>query len=117
MAEVNTKIIYDRREDILNLSRGIPSKASIEIGDFIIDIDNKGFVSGIEILNASENLKMNEDLLEKFDKASMSVIYKPGYICVYINFYFQDKEKEIAIPLSINLGHQKIEKEQMVFAK
>ena len=30
----------------------------IDIGDFIIDVDTSGFVSGIEILNASENLKI-----------------------------------------------------------
>ena len=44
MAKSNTKISYDKEEDILDLSIGNPSKASIEIGDFIVDIDFKGFV-------------------------------------------------------------------------
>lgn len=117
MAEINAKIIYNKEEDILNLSKGKSSIASIEIGDFIIDIDSKGFISSIEIINASENLNISADLLEKFDKASMSVIYKQGYIYIYLNFILQGKEKEIAIPLTVNLGHEEVEKEETVFVR
>ena len=50
MAKNNAKIDYDFEEDILNLSRGRSSKASLEIGDFILDIDFDGFVSFLEVL-------------------------------------------------------------------
>ena len=69
MAKADTKIIYDKNEDILYLSRGRKAKASIEIGDFVIDIDFKGFVSAIEILNASENLGVKPDVLKKIKEA------------------------------------------------
>jgi uncharacterized protein YuzE len=64
MAKINTKIDYNKEEDIFYLSKQRSSRASIEVGDFIIDIDSKGFVSAIEILNASENLGIKQELLE-----------------------------------------------------
>ena len=68
MAKSNTKIIYEKKEDILYLSKGKAAKASIEVGDFIIDIDFEGFVSAIEILNAGENLNISSEILEKINK-------------------------------------------------
>jgi len=117
MAKSNTKISYDKEEDILDLSIGNPSKASIEIGDFIIDIDFNGFVSSIEILNASENLNIGQELLDKIEKASMQIIYKPNYIQIILAFYFQGKEKEILIPLTLDLGHKQVQKQETIFAR
>ncbi|MBI2630438.1 DUF2283 domain-containing protein [Candidatus Pacearchaeota archaeon] len=117
MAEINTKISYDKEEDILDLSRGIQSKASIEVGDFVIDIDFEGKVSSLEILNASENLNLNNELLEQVKEASMSVFYKPNSLSIILSMKFQEKEKEVVIPLSINLGHKTIKKEETLFAR
>lgn len=116
MAKGDTKMIYDEEEDILSLSKNRKVKASIDIGDFIIDIDTKGFVSGIEILNTSENLKIPEEQLKKMQEASMSVTYKPNYVCIYITMRFKDKEKDITIPLTVDLGHGSIRTEKMKFA-
>ncbi|MFH1500432.1 MAG: DUF2283 domain-containing protein [archaeon] len=115
MAKSNTKIIYDEEEDILNLSRGNPSKASIEVGDFILDIGFDGFVSSIEILNASENLNMCGKMLRNIEKACMNVIYKPNYLYVVLLFNFKEKEKEIAIPLTIDLGHREVQRQEVCF--
>ena len=93
MAKSNSKIAYDKEEDILNLSKGNPSKASIEIGDFILDIDFHGYVSSIEILNASENLNINKEILETIERAQMSVTYKPNYLFIALVFNFKDVEK------------------------
>jgi len=116
MAESNAKIMYDEEEDILNLSRGNPSKASIEVGDFVLDIGFDGLVSAIEILNASENLNINKESLENIENAYMSVLYKPNYLYVVIVFNFKGKEKEkIAIPLTVDLGHRKIQRQEVCF--
>ncbi len=61
MAEINTKMNYDPEEDILLLSKERKVKASIDLGDCIIDVDTKGFISRIEILNASQNLGLKEN--------------------------------------------------------
>ncbi len=105
MAKVNTIIDYDEEGDVLYLSKGKKVKASIDIGDFIIDIDMSNFVAGIEILNASKNLKLSEDQLKELKKASMVVTYKPKYIYIYLVMQFKKTEKDITIPLTIDLGH------------
>jgi uncharacterized protein YuzE len=113
MAKSNTKIIYEKDEDILYLSKGKAAKASIEVGDFVIDVDFKGFVSAIEILNASENLNMESEILREINRARMSIVYKPNYL--FIMLVLSLKEKEIAIPLTVDLGHKQVEREETVF--
>jgi len=115
MAKSNTKIIYDDEEDILFLSKGKKVKASINIGDFVIDISTDGFVSGIEILNASENLKFTEEQLKGLQQASMIVTYKPNYVCIILVMKIKQMEKDVTIPLTIDLGHGAIKKETTNF--
>ena len=101
MAKSNTKIDYDKEEDILFLSKGRKVKASIDIGDFIIDVGMDGFITGIEILNASENLKLSEKQLVSLQEASMLVTYKPNYVVIYLVMKLKEKEKDITIPLTV----------------
>jgi len=117
MAKSNTKIIYEKNEDILLLSKGKAAKASIEIGDFIIDVDMRGYISAIEILNASENLQINSENLKEINEAHMSAIYKPNYLYIMLVLHFKEKEKDVVIPLTVDLGHKQIEKEKTVFAR
>lgn len=114
MAKSNTKINYDLEEDILSLSKG-KVKASIDVGDFIVDIDFQGFVTGLEILNASENLKLPQEQLKKIEKASMIITYKPNYVYIYLILKIEDKENKITIPLTVDLGHHEIKKEEISF--
>lgn len=107
---------YDEEEDTLFLSKNRKVRASIDVGDFIIDIDTKGFVSGIEILNASENLKISESQLKKVQEASMFVTYKPNCVYICLVMKFKDKEKDITIPLTVDLGHGSIRTEKTQFA-
>ena len=105
-----TKIVYDSEEDILFLSKGRKVKASIDIGDFIIDVDTKGYVTGIEILNSSDNLKLSVEQLKSIKNASMAVTYKPNYANIFLVIKYGKKEKDITIPLTVDLGHVKKEK-------
>jgi uncharacterized protein YuzE len=116
MAKINTKINYDEGEDILSLSKSRKIKASIDVGDFIIDIDHSGFVAGIEILNASDNLKVAKEQLKDLQKASMAVTYRPNYVYVTLIMILNEKEKEISIPLTIDLGHGTVRTERTNFA-
>jgi uncharacterized protein YuzE len=116
MAKINTKIIYDNEEDILFLSKKRTVRASINIGDFIVDIDMNGFVSGIEILDASKTLKLKKSLLKDLSEASMAVTYKPDYLLINLILMFNEKEKEVAIPLTVDLGHNAVSSKTMNFA-
>jgi len=115
MAESNTKIIYDEEEDALLLTKSRKVQASIEIGDFIIDVDTNGYISGIEINNASENLKLPVQQLIALQKASMIVNYKPNYVVIYLVMQLENKEKDITIPLTVDLGHGGVKAEKTNF--
>jgi uncharacterized protein YuzE len=117
MAKSIAEIKYDAEEDILSFWKGNPSQSSIEIGDFIIDIDSKGFVSGLEILNVSENLEMSREILGNIENASMAVVYKPGYVYILIRVKLKGKDKNISIPLTVDLGHKKVKREEIVFVR
>ena len=59
------KIIdYDADNDIFFISDGEKVKASLDVGDFILDVSHKNLISGIEIMDASENLGINKDILK-----------------------------------------------------
>lgn len=116
MAEVNTTMNYDEEEDILLLSRGRKVKASIDVGDFIIDVDTSGFINGIEILNSSQNLGLTENQLKDLKQASMNVSYKPNDVLITIAMQFGSTEKDIHIPLAVDLGHASVTSKKTNFA-
>lgn len=109
-------MIYDDEEDILSFSKGKKVKSSIDIGDFVIDIDGKGFVTGIEILNASENLSLTEGQLKSLEEASLSVTYRPRCIYIHLSMRISEKEKDVTIPLTLDLGHRGVMTENTSFA-
>ncbi len=91
MAEINAKkaeksVSYDSEEDILFFTKGKPSKYSIEIADFILDVDNKDSLVGIEILNASQALGMPKKLLNSLDYAKVKTESTPN--ALYVKFLF-----------------------------
>lgn len=107
---------YASDEDILVLSRGRTVQASIEIGDFVIDIDHKGFVTGLEILDASRVLRLAEAQLKQMKNATMTINYKQDYVLIMLFFTIKNKEKEITIPLTVDLGHRTVTQQRVSFA-
>lgn len=111
-----TEINYDTEEDILSLSKGKKVKVSKDIGDFVIDFDYEGCVSGLEILNASESLKIEPKELEKIEEATMTVTYRQKEIYISIVLKGKEKQMDIMIPLSLDFGHQDLKTEKTTFA-
>ena len=107
---------YDAEEDILLLSKQKNVKASIDLGDFVIDVDSGGFITGIEILNASQNLGLKEERLKNLKEVSMNVTYKPNFVMITLLMQFGNQEKDIRIPLTVDLGHGSITTERTNFA-
>ena len=83
MAKQIKTIDYDSNNDIFFISDGEKVKASLDIGDFVLDVNNNNFISGIEIMNASENLGINKEVLKNIKSMKMSVTYKTNN--VYVN--------------------------------
>ncbi len=116
MAGSCAKMNYDSKEDIFSLSKNKKVKASIDLGDYIIDIDHKGFVAGIEILNASTNLRLKSEELTEIKKGAMLVTYKPKQVYISLVLKYKQKVKDITIPLAVDLGHRNVTTKRTQFA-
>ena len=108
MARPIKTIDYDSDNDIFFVSDGEKVKASLDIGDFILDISHENLVCGIEIMDASENLGISKEIFKNIKSMKMSVNYKINYVYVLLMVIFKknDKEVNIPIPLTLNLGHK-----------
>ncbi len=117
MARQIKTIDYDADNDIFFISDGEKVKASLDIGDFILDVSHKNLICGIEIMDASENLGVSKEVLGSIQNMKMSITYKTNhvYILLVIAFKKEGKEVNIPIPLTIDLGHKKPKKEVLVY--
>lgn len=88
--------MYDKELDILTLSKGKKVRESVDVGNFIVDIDYDGRVAGVEILDASDSLDLSAETLAGLKDARMSVKYKPDHITIILHL----KEKEVRLPFA-----------------
>lgn len=112
------KIIdYDSDNDIFFISDGEKVKASLDIGDFVLDVNHNNLICGMEIMDASENLGISKEVLKNIKSMKMSVTYKTNnvYVLLMIVFKEQDKEVNIPIPLTLDLGHKVPKKEVLLY--
>ena len=117
MARQIKTIDYDFDNDIFFISDGEKVKASLDIGDFILDVDHNNLICGMEIMDASENLGISKSILKQIQKIKMSVSYKTNhvYVLLIIAFKKEGKEVNVPIPLTLNLGHKVPRKEFLVY--
>lgn len=117
MAKTIKTIDYDSDNDILFISDGTKVISSLDLGDFVLDINGKNLIGGVEVMDASENLGISKDILGKIKSIRMSVTYKTNNVYVLLVMAFQKKNKEVnmSIPLSLSLGHKTPQKEVLVY--
>lgn len=117
MAKEIKTIDYDSENDIFFINNGEKVKASIDVGDFILDVNHNNFICGIEIMDASENLGISKEILKNIKSIKMSVNYKTNHVYVLLIMIFKKKSGEvnIPIPLTLNLGHKTPKKEVLVY--
>lgn len=117
MAKQIKQIDYDLENDILFISNEDKIKTSIDIGDFVLDVNNSNFICGMEIMDASENLGVSKEILNNIQSMKMSVTYKTNhaYVLLVISFKKQGKAVNVPIPLTINLGHKIPKKDVLLF--
>jgi len=117
MARPIKTIDYDEDNDILFISDGGKVKASLDIGDFILDVSHNNLICGIEVMDVSENLGIDKDILKNIKSMKMSVNYKTNYVYILlmITFKKEDKEVNVPIPLTLNLGHKIPKQEVLVY--
>lgn len=117
MAKSIKTIDYDENSDILFISNGEKVKASLDIGDFVLDVSHDNLICGIEIMGASEKLGIIKDILKNIKNMKMSVNYRTNYVYVLLMMTFKKEEKEVnvQIPLTIDLGHKVPKQEVLVY--
>jgi len=117
MASPIKTIDYDSDNDILFISNGEKVKASLDIGDFVLDVSHDNLICGIEIMDASTNLGISKENLSDIKSMEMSVNYKTNNILVLLRIMFKQGNKmvNIPIPLSIGLGHRAPKQELLVY--
>src|SRR3989344_3760266 len=117
MARQIKTIDYDSDNDIFFISNGDKVKASIDIGDFILDVSHNNLVCGIEIMDASENLGVSKSVLSNIQNIKMSVTYKTKhvYVLLVMTFKKEDKEVNVPIPLTLDLGHKTPRKDILLY--
>tara|TARA_Y100000034_G_C6657033_1_gene287867 strand:- start:149 stop:505 length:357 start_codon:yes stop_codon:yes gene_type:complete len=117
MARQIKTIDYDSKNDIFFISNGDKVKASLDIGDFVLDVNHNNLICGMEIMDASENLGVSKDILKNIKNMKMSVTYKTNHVYVLLMIIFKKKDKEVnvPIPLTLNLGHKTPKKEILVY--
>jgi uncharacterized protein YuzE len=117
MAKQIKTIDYDEKNDDLFISIGEKVKASLDIGDFILDVSHDNLICGIEVMDASENLGINKDILMGIKSMKMSVTYKTNYVYVLLMISFKkgDKEVNMPIPLTLDLGHKTPRQDVLVY--
>jgi|SRR3989344_5056146 len=108
MARQIKTIDYDADNDIFFISDGEKVKASLDIGDFVLDVSHNNLICGIEIMDASENLGISKENLKNIQNIKMSITYKTNHVYVLLMIVFKkgDKEINIPIPLTLDLGHK-----------
>jgi uncharacterized protein YuzE len=108
MAKTIKEIDYDLENDILFISHGDKVKTSIDIGEFILDVNSNNLICGLEVMDASENLGIDKSTLGSIKNMKMSVTYKTNHVYVLLMITFKKEEKEVnvPIPLTLNLGHK-----------
>ena len=117
MAKQIKTIDYDVENDIFYMSNGEKVKASLDIGDFVLDVSHENLICGIEIMDASENLGVSKEDLGSIQNMKMSVTYKTNhvYVLLMITFKKEGKEVNIPIPLTIGLGHKEPKKDVLAY--
>lgn len=96
-------IVYDEDNDILSIGKEGEVEASIDIGDFILDIGDKGSVIGIEIIDVSKVYNIPKKVFSHIKEGTFRVMYHRNYILVMAVLHFEEeKELNISVPLYTN---------------
>jgi uncharacterized protein YuzE len=100
---MNNKLIdYDSHADSLYVCMR-QSNYSVDIGDFVVDFDNKNFVCGIEIQNASKNIGLTKSQLSKILKAKFAINYRPRMVLIKLMLMAEQNPTIFSLPLMIDI--------------
>ena len=87
---------YDFKQDILFFkTKGREYKKSIELDNMVLDIDEEGFIVGIQIFEASKFLNLKKDVLLSIPTWQYQATFYEGRIEVRLMFQIKVRNKII----------------------
>lgn len=90
------EFLYDYKYDILTFKmKDRNYKKSIEFQNFTIDIDDKNFVTGIRIFDASRVFKANKYILKNIVKGEFKANVENKILTITINFMGKQRNRLI----------------------
>lgn len=105
---------YDFMNDSLFIfKKETKSKASVELGNFVYDFDDKNQIAGIEILSATDTLAelvnhdVSKELLKSIKNADVKTRIISNLLMIRIQLAFNSKvfDKELIVPIQVpNIG-------------
>ncbi len=102
------EFIYDYKYDILTFKmKNRNYKKSIEFHNFVIDIDDKNYITGIRIFDASKVFKVSKYVLKHIVKGEFKAIIENKILTININFVGKQRNKLInLLKTKQSYGHQ-----------
>lgn len=93
---IKGKVDYDYKYDILYFkAEGADYNKSLELENLILDIDKKGSITGIQIMDASKFLELNKPNLLKIPKWKFQTSIHDGRLELRLLFQIQIRNKSI----------------------
>lgn len=87
---------YDYKEDTLFFKiKNREYKKSLDYGNFILDIDKEGFITGMQIFDASKLFKIDKDALLKIRRWEFSTKVENKVITVQLTFEAVKRNKVV----------------------
>lgn len=95
-ARGNGEVDYDYIHDILFFKiKDRDYSKSVEFEDIVLDIDKEGFITGIQIFNASNMFKVEKEPLKEIKKWAFEIKVEDNVIFVQLTFEIIKRNKII----------------------
>ncbi|MFH1126516.1 MAG: DUF2283 domain-containing protein [archaeon] len=95
----NISFEYDYGANYLIVHKNKPAKASIELGEIIVDIDKYNQVTAVEIMNPDKLFGIPKKALKNIDEAKIRTEYRDGMFWIFLILRIGKETRPISIPL------------------
>ncbi len=118
--------MYDFKYDILTFHvKDRDYKMSVEVQNFVIDIDTEDFVTGVRVIDASKVFSLHKSVLKDIVQGQFQAVIKDNVITVRLGFIgkmrnkvISNKDQQVTVPLSekIKVEDSEVIAEEMMVA-
>ena len=96
--------VYDASYDILTFRTGLWYHHSLEIGHFVVDLDEQEGVSGLRVFDASQTLGIDASFLSRLSAHDLSVQLEDGMVDIRLSLVGKKGERsthQVRMPVDV----------------